>query len=132
MSDLTTTHPSADAGDTPESTPSTQPVTAVRADAGRRRIIGWALAALGVLVVWAIPLFVTDPYLLVLNWIMVGAVGGMGLTMLIGQAGQLSLAHSFFVLIGGAAYAVLAALVVLAGGVLLAGRRIVSMTLSDD
>ncbi|BDZ57829.1 branched-chain amino acid transport system permease protein [Barrientosiimonas humi] len=108
MSDLTTTHPSADAGDTPESTPSTQPVTAVRADAGRRRIIGWALAALGVLVVWAIPLFVTDPYLLVLNWIMVGAVGGMGLTMLIGQAGQLSLAHSFFVLIGGAAYAVLA------------------------
>lgn len=84
-------------------------VTALHAGEKRRRLLTYGTVALGALVVWATPLFVTDPYLLVLNWIMVGAVGAIGLTMLIGQAGQLSLAHSFFVLTGGAAYAVLAA-----------------------
>lgn len=81
--------------------------TAQLAGSGRGRLLRYGLLAVLALVIWVIPLYVTDPYLLVLNWVMVGAVGAMGLTMLIGQAGQLSLAHSFFVLIGGAAYAVL-------------------------
>lgn len=86
----------------------TSAVHALRAGEKRRRAINLGLLAVLAVIVWATPLFVTDPYLLVLNWIMVGAVGAIGLTMLIGQAGQLSLAHSFFVLMGGASYAVLA------------------------
>ena len=35
-------------------------------------------------------------------------VGGIGLTLLVGQAGQLSLAHPFFLLVGAVSYAVLA------------------------
>lgn len=58
--------------------------------------------------VFIAPAYVEAEYLSVAMWVMVGAVGAMGLTMLIGQAGQLSLAHSFFVLVGGVAYAVLA------------------------
>lgn len=38
---------------------------------------------------------------------MIGAVGAIGLTLLTGQAGQLSLAHGFFLLAGATAYAVL-------------------------
>ncbi len=39
---------------------------------------------------------------------LIGAVGGIGLTLLVGQAGQLSLAHPFFLLVGAVSYAVLA------------------------
>ncbi|WP_018156014.1 branched-chain amino acid ABC transporter permease [Demetria terragena] len=103
MSDTTAT-----TTETTRDVPASRAVQALDAGAGQRRVRNLVLAALGVLVVWATPLFVTDPYLLVLNWVMVGAVGALGLTMLIGQAGQLSLAHSFFILIGGMSYAVLA------------------------
>lgn len=58
-------------------------------------------------VLWLVPVYVSSSYLIVANWVMVGAVGAMGLTMLIGQAGQLSLAHSFFLLVGGVSYTVL-------------------------
>lgn len=54
------------------------------------------------------PIYLPGQYLLVGTWVMTGAVGAMGLTMLIGQAGQLSLAHSFFLLVGGVSYAVFA------------------------
>ena len=39
-------------------------------------------------------------YLKVAQYILIGAVGGIGLTLLVGQAGQLSLAHPFFLLVG--------------------------------
>ncbi len=42
------------------------------------------------------------------QYVLIGAVGGIGLTLLIGQAGQLSLAHPFFLLVGAVSYAVLA------------------------
>ena len=40
-------------------------------------------------------------YLKVAQYVLIGAVGGIGLTLLVGQAGQLSLAHPFFLLVGG-------------------------------
>lgn len=48
-------------------------------------------------------------YLKVAQYILIGVVGGIGLTLLVGQAGQLSLAHPFFLLVGAVSYAVLAA-----------------------
>lgn len=69
-------------------------------------LLGWA-ALLAVLFV--LPVYVPSEWLSVLCWVMVGAVAAMGLTMLIGQAGQLSLGQSFFVLLGGVTYTVLAA-----------------------
>lgn len=47
-------------------------------------------------------------YLKLAQYILIGAVGGIGLTLLVGQAGQLSLAHPFFLLVGAVSYAVLA------------------------
>lgn len=66
-----------------------------------------AVLAAGI-VVWLLPAYVKNEWLIVLMWVMVGAVGAMGLTMLVGQAGQLSLAHTFFLLVGGVSYAVFA------------------------
>lgn len=76
--------------------------------ARRDLLLKLALAAVIAVIVFLIPVYVQGQYLTVGTWVMTGAVGAMGLTMLIGQAGQLSLAHSFFVLVGGVAYAVLA------------------------
>jgi branched-chain amino acid transport system permease protein len=47
-------------------------------------------------------------YLKLAQYILIGAVGGIGLTLIVGQAGQLSLAHPFFLLLGAVSYAVLA------------------------
>jgi branched-chain amino acid transport system permease protein len=47
-------------------------------------------------------------YLKLAQYVLIGAVGGIGLTLLVGQAGQLSLAHPFFLLLGAVSYAVLA------------------------
>ncbi|NHN56908.1 branched-chain amino acid ABC transporter permease [Calidifontibacter sp. DB0510] len=84
------------------------PITARPAGARKTLLLKTIGAlALGV-VVFLLPLYLSSQYLLVLMWVFTGAVGAMGLTMLIGQAGQLSLAHSFFVLVGGVSYAVYA------------------------
>ena len=40
-------------------------------------------------------------YLKLAQYVLIGVVGGIGLTLLVGQAGQLSLAHPFFLLVGG-------------------------------
>jgi branched-chain amino acid transport system permease protein len=59
----------------------------------------------------ALPIFVGNggvAYLKLAQYILIGAVGGIGLTLLVGQAGQLSLAHPFFLLVGAVSYAVLA------------------------
>jgi branched-chain amino acid transport system permease protein len=89
-------------------------VTAVRTPAAPspRPRTGTALRALAwlalLLVLLALP-FVVGPGLLSAGqYVMVGAVGAIGLTLVIGQAGQLSLAHAFFLLVGGTSYAVLA------------------------
>lgn len=89
-------------------------VTAVRAPAAppprsRRAPLLRALAWVALLLVLlALPLLVGPGLLSAGQYVMVGAVGAIGLTLVIGQAGQLSLAHAFFLLVGGTSYAVLA------------------------
>lgn len=69
------------------------------------RGLAWVALLLALL---ALPLYVGPGLLSAGQYVMVGAVGAIGLTLVIGQAGQLSLAHAFFLLVGGTAYAVLA------------------------
>lgn len=83
----------------------------VRVSSPRRRTRRWPrrvwwLAVLVVLIV--LPLYVEPQWLKVGQYMMVGAVGAIGLTLLTGQAGQLSLAHGFFLLVGATSYTVLA------------------------
>lgn len=61
-----------------------------------------------VVVLLLLPLYLPPGLLSAGQYVMIGAVGAMGLTLVIGQAGMLSLAHAFFLLVGGTAYSVLA------------------------
>lgn len=76
------------------------------ARAGRAVKIVVALAALAVALV--LPLYVTAVWLRVFEYAMVGAVAAIGLTLLSGHCGQLSLGTPFFMLVGGTTYATLA------------------------
>ncbi len=83
----------------------------VPASSGRRR--SWVkivatLVLLVLLVLLPVLLGSQVAYLKLAQYILIGAVGGIGLTLLVGQAGQLSLAHPFFLLLGAVGYAVLA------------------------
>ena len=99
MSDTVTTPVRAD-------DPPTEPIARPRFSRGRAaRLAGW-LAVLLVLV--ALPLYLDAAWLKAGQYMMIGAVGAIGLTLLVGQAGQLSLAHAFFLLAGATAYTVLA------------------------
>ncbi|WP_211588962.1 branched-chain amino acid ABC transporter permease [Allorhizocola rhizosphaerae] len=82
------------------------------------------LAAL--LLALAAPLTLTSFWLQTALFAMAAAIGAIGLTLLVGVAGQLSLAHAFFVGVGAYGYACLAAAGVASpaaavGGVALAG-----------
>lgn len=88
--------------------PLTPPATAGfarRWDPLRLVRIGLWLALL--LVLLAMPLYLEAAWLKAGQYMMIGGVGAIGLTMLIGQAGQLSLAHAFFLLAGATSYTVL-------------------------
>ncbi|WP_200934504.1 branched-chain amino acid ABC transporter permease [Nostocoides sp. Soil756] len=94
-----------DAAETDSAAPDGQGgMPAVHPRRDRRR---WLLWGALVVVLFLVPIYLPGQYLIVSTWVMTGAVGAMGLTMLIGQAGQLSLAHSFFLLVGGVSYTVL-------------------------
>jgi branched-chain amino acid transport system permease protein len=58
-------------------------------------------------VLLVLPVFAEVAYLKLAQYVLIGAIGGIGLTLLVGQAGQLSLAHPFFLLVGAVSYAVL-------------------------
>lgn len=60
-----------------------------------------------IVVLLVLPLYLPGEWLKVGTWVMTGAVGAIGLTILTGQAGQLSLAHAFFLLVGAVSYSVL-------------------------
>nr|WP_229908067.1 branched-chain amino acid ABC transporter permease [Amycolatopsis oliviviridis] len=68
------------------------------------RVLAW-VALLVVLL--AIPLYLDAAWLKAGQYMMIGGVGAIGLTLLVGQAGQLSLAHAFFLLAGATGYTVL-------------------------
>ncbi|WP_067892147.1 branched-chain amino acid ABC transporter permease [Actinomadura chibensis] len=65
-----------------------------------------AVAALGVLA--AMPYYLDAFWLQVGAFMMAAVVGAIGLTVLVGTAGQLSLAHAFFLAVGAYGYAFLA------------------------
>jgi branched-chain amino acid transport system permease protein len=66
------------------------------------------LAALAVLLALAAPLELSGFWLQTGLFAMAAAIGAIGLTLLVGVAGQLSLGHAFFVAVGAYGYAFLA------------------------
>lgn len=86
-------------------TPATPPAPA----RSRQRWAGPLGVALLLVVLVLLPVLAGTEvaYLKVAQYVLIGAVGGIGLTLLVGQAGQLSLAHPFFLLVGAISYAVL-------------------------
>lgn len=72
--------------------------------AALRRAAPWLL----LLPLLAAPLYLDGSWLIIGILGMATAVGAIGLTLLVGTAGQLSLAHSFFVAVGAYTYAYLA------------------------
>ena len=91
----------------------TPPVTPAAADARpakpRRNWLKIVATAVLLVVLLLLPVLVGTEvaYLKLAQYILIGVVGGIGLTLLVGQAGQLSLAHPFFLLVGAVSYAVL-------------------------
>lgn len=77
----------------------------IRRRTGLLRRAAWVAL---IVVLLAIPLYITAPWLRVGEYVMIGAVAAIGLTMLSGQTGQLSLGTPFFMLVGGTTYTVLA------------------------
>ncbi|GAA4540851.1 branched-chain amino acid ABC transporter permease [Pseudonocardia xishanensis] len=71
------------------------------------KIAGVALLLI-VLVLFPVITGTEVAYLKAGQYVLIGVVGAVGLTLLVGQAGQLSLAHPFFLLVGAVSYAVLA------------------------
>lgn len=67
------------------------------------------MVAVALLLLAALPLYLDAQLLQIGSWSMAAAVGAIGLTMLVGTAGQISLAHAFFVAVGAYGYAFLAA-----------------------
>ncbi len=75
----------------------------------RGRLVRIASGVVALVVALALPLYVSEVWLRVFEYAMVGAVAAIGLTLLSGHCGQLSLGTPFFMLVGGTAYAALAA-----------------------
>lgn len=70
-------------------------------------LIVWIPVLAGAIVVLLAPQFLSASWMRVGQLVMIGAVGAIGLTLLTGQAGQLSLATPFYMFVGGASYCVL-------------------------
>jgi branched-chain amino acid transport system permease protein len=87
----------------PAATPTATPATS-RTRTLVRVVLGLAL----LLVLLAFPLYVDATWLRVGEFVMVSAVAAIGLTMLTGHCGQLSLGTPFFMLVGATTYATLA------------------------
>src|SRR5260370_32895456 len=63
-------------------------------------IARWTGVALLVLFVVIIPLTVQDYYLSILNLILIAIVGALGLNILVGYTGQISIGHGAFMSVG--------------------------------
>jgi branched-chain amino acid transport system permease protein len=75
---------------------------------GRRRLVGRvAVAALVAFLLW-LPQYAEGFWLQTGLFAMSAAIGAIGLTLLVGITGQLSLAHAFFIAIGAYGYCFLA------------------------
>src|SRR3974377_126462 len=63
-------------------------------------IAKWTMIALAVLFVLIIPLVVHEYYLSILNLIFIAIVGALGLNVLVGYTGQISIGHGAFMSVG--------------------------------
>src|SRR3982074_3043044 len=63
-------------------------------------IAKWAVIALAVLFVLIIPIAVHEYYLSILNLIFIAIVGALGLNILVGYTGQISIGHAAFMSVG--------------------------------
>ena len=63
-------------------------------------IAKWAVAALALLFVVIIPLLFAEYYLAILNLIFIAIVGALGLNILVGYTGQISIGHGAFMSVG--------------------------------
>jgi branched-chain amino acid transport system permease protein len=91
----------------PAETPAVAPAPRRRRRPSWVKIVATVLLLAG-LVLLPVPIGDQTGYLKLAQYVLIGVVGGIGLTLLVGQAGQLSLAHPFFLLVGAVSYAVLA------------------------
>ena len=72
------------------------------------RLLRWALVAVGVVLALAAPLSLRSFWLQAGLFSMAAVVSAIGLTLLVGRAGQLSIGHAFFVAVGAYGYCYLA------------------------
>ena len=63
-------------------------------------IARWAVAALAVLFIVVVPLTLGDYYLSILNLILIAVVGALGLNILVGYTGQISIGQGAFMSVG--------------------------------
>jgi len=97
--------------------PVEMPQTKSNAEKLRARLTtGRTLRIALVLVLVCLPLYLGDFWMQLGLLVFVGAIGAIGLSLLTGVTGQLSLAHSFFMAIGAYGYAALAGKSQLLGG----------------
>jgi ABC-type branched-subunit amino acid transport system permease subunit len=63
-------------------------------------IAKWTVAALALIFVFIIPLTIHEYYLSILNLIFIAVVGALGLNILVGYTGQISIGHGAFMSVG--------------------------------
>jgi branched-chain amino acid transport system permease protein len=63
-------------------------------------IARWALAAIALVFVVALPLALHEYYLSVINLVLIAIVGALGLNVLVGYTGQISVGHAAFMSVG--------------------------------
>lgn len=70
----------------------------------RTTLLSRVLPAAGLLLALMVPFYLSGFWLLLGVTVMAAAIGAIGLNLLVGTAGQLSLAHAFFLAVGAYAY----------------------------
>ena len=60
----------------------------------------WAVAAIGLVFVVALPLALHEYYLSIINLVLIAIVGALGLNVLVGYTGQISVGHAAFMSVG--------------------------------
>ena len=63
-------------------------------------IARWTVAAIAVLLVLVLPLSLHEYYISVLNLVLIAVVGALGLNILVGYTGQISVGHAAFMSVG--------------------------------
>ncbi|MBV8889066.1 MAG: branched-chain amino acid ABC transporter permease, partial [Alphaproteobacteria bacterium] len=63
-------------------------------------IARWTMAAIAALFIVIVPLVVDEYHVSILNLILIAAVGALGLNILVGYTGQISIGHGAFMSVG--------------------------------